>query len=203
MSNANPVDHSREPDDHQLEQAPVGSTPRSEPNDDSAVSFASGDVATDAVAECERWRQEVQRANDRVLRSQAELENFRKRARREMEDERRYAALPLLVDLLGVVDNLDRAIAVAEGSDQTTGLREGVKMVVAQMAGVLAKHNCHSIDAIGQVFDPHLHEALVEVPSDEFPAGTVSQVARQGYRLHDRVVRPTQVLVSKGPEASG
>ena len=125
-----------------------------------------------------------------------------------MEEQGRYAALPLLQDILGVVDNLQRAIDAAENSaaekseQQTAGLREGVKMVAAQMAGVLSKQHCEPIEAIGLPFDPHLHEALAEIPHDKYAAGLVALVARQGYRLYDRVVRPAQVLVSKGPASA-
>lgn len=167
----------------------------------------SGEAADDGAsvffAEQDQLHQELQQANERAARWQAELENFRKRSRREMEDERRYAALPLLVDILGVVDNLNRAIEASEGNSQAAGLSEGVKMVAAQLAGVLAKNHCHPVEALGKPFDPHVHEALMEMPSEEFDAGNVCRVARQGYRLHDRVVRPAQVLVSKGPGPSG
>jgi molecular chaperone GrpE len=175
--------------------------------DAAASSPSSGEAAVDGAsaffADQDRLQQELQQANDRAVRWQAELENYRKRARREMEDERRYAALPLLVDILGVVDNLDRAIEASEGNSQAAGLSEGVKMVATQLAGVLAKHHCYPVEALGKPFDPHMHEALMEMPSEEFDAGNVCRVARQGYRLHDRVVRPAQVLVSKGPGPSG
>jgi molecular chaperone GrpE len=198
MSKAKPAQEDQNPEGH--EPQPVGPPPEPAAGDDAPPASANVDeLATDVVADLVRWRQEAERANDRALRSQAELENFRKRARREMEEERRYAALPLLADLLEVVDNLDRAMAAANGSDQIDGLREGVKMVAAQLTGVLAKHHCHPVEALGRAFDPHLHEALLQVNHDEYPAGTVSHVARPGYRLHDRIVRPAQVLVSQGP----
>lgn len=142
-------------------------------------------------------RQELREANERVLRTQAELENFRKRARREMEDERRYAALPLIRDLLGVMDNLERALAASEKGDAPAGLLEGVRMVALQFNTCLEQYQCQRIPAVGAPFDPHLHEAIAQQPSADHPPGTVTLVVRQGYRLHDRVVRPAQVIVSQ------
>lgn len=144
---------------------------------------------------------ELKEANERVLRAQAELENYRKRARREMEDERKYAALPLVKDLLPVLDNLQRAIDAAGQSAGSGGLLEGVRLVATQLGGLLEKHACKRIPAVGTTFDPHLHEALAQEASSEHPAGSVSRELQAGYQLHERVVRPAQVFVSTGPPA--
>jgi molecular chaperone GrpE len=146
--------------------------------------------------------EQLRAANDRLLRTQAELENYRKRARRDLEAERRYAAAPLIRDLLSVLDNLDLAVGAAEKSDNAAGLLEGVKMVAAQMQSVLEQHHCRRIDAVGQQFDPHLHEAVAQAPSEEHSAGQITLVARDGYQLHDRVIRPSQVYVSSGSPPS-
>jgi molecular chaperone GrpE len=146
-----------------------------------------------------RLETDVKAANDRVLRVQAELENYRKRARRELEDEKRYATLPLMRDLLNVVDNLERAIGSAEQSDNPAGLLAGVKMVAVQLHNVLEQYGCRRLDAHGAPFDPHVHEAIAQEPSDEHPPSTVTRVTQAGYQLHDRVVRPAQVFVSTGP----
>ncbi len=145
---------------------------------------------------------ELEQAREQLLRTQAELENFRKRARRELEQERRYALLPLISELLPVLDNLARAVEAAEQSDDATGLLEGVKMVSSQLQAALEKHHCRPIEAAGAPFDPNLHEAIGEEPSDEQPSGTVTRVTRVGYQLHDRVVRPSQVLISAGAAAA-
>jgi molecular chaperone GrpE len=142
---------------------------------------------------------ELEAANDRLLRSQAELENFRKRTRRELDDQRRFANLPLLGDLLPVLDNLDRA---AEQTDSTTGLLAGVKMVSSQMLSILMQHGCRPIEADGVAFDPNLHEAIGKEPSAASAEGIVTRVTRVGYQLHDRVVRPPQVFISSGPPAN-
>ena len=146
---------------------------------------------------------ELQNAEDRVLRAQAELENFRRRMRREMENERQYAALPLLNDLMTVVDNLGRAIGAAEQSEGQVGLLDGVKMVTSQLMGALEKHHCTEIQADGQPFDPNLHEAIAQQPSDEYAVGIVMMTTQAGFQLNDRVVRPAQVIVSTGPVVEG
>jgi molecular chaperone GrpE len=141
-------------------------------------------------------RNELAAAKDRALRAQAELDNYRKRMRKEMDDERRYAQLPLLSDLLPVLDNVSRAIQAAEKSPDAAGLLAGFKMVAQQLEGVLARHHCQRIDALHKPFDPHLHAAILQQPSSEHPSNTVIQVAQDGYQLHDRVLRPAQVIVS-------
>jgi molecular chaperone GrpE len=162
------------------------------------------DEAADAAFEASeheigKLRTDLEDASDRVLRAQAELENYRKRARRELEDERRYAALPLLGDLLSVLDDLYRAIDAAEKSPQSAGLLDGIKLVAQRLESILSKHDCKRIDALGQPFDPAFHEAISQQPSADHPPGTVVLVAQEGYLLYDRVVRPAQVIVSTSP----
>ncbi len=137
-------------------------------------------------------------ANSRVLKVQAEMENFRKRVRREQEEESRYAALPLARDLLSVVDNLERAIQSAEKTGDQKGLLDGVKMVAIQFTAILEQHGCKRIAALGAEFDPNLHQAIAQENSEEYASGTVSKVAQSGYTLNDRVIRPAQVFVSLG-----
>jgi len=152
--------------------------------------------------EIEKLRAELGDAADRVLRAQAELDNYRKRASRELNDERRYAAMPLLRDLLPVLDDIYRAIEAAEKSPQAPGLLDGVKLVAGSLETALAKHDCQRIEALGEPFDPAFHEAISQQPSADYPPGTVVLVAKQGYVLHDRVVRAAQVIVSTEPQGS-
>jgi molecular chaperone GrpE len=149
----------------------------------------------------EQLRCDLDGAKDRLLRSQAELENYRKRAAREIEDHRRYANLPLLRDLLPVLDNLERSMAAAEQSPDVAGLLTGVRLVAKQLEDVLAKHQCVRIPALHQPFDPNLHHALLQQPSGDFPPHTVLAVTEAGFQLHDRVVRPAQVIVSAAKDA--
>ena len=159
---------------------------------------ASGSPADKKIADLEA---QLQDANERALRSHAELENFRKRSQRELADERRYAVVPLVRDLLPVVDNLQRAIDAAEKPEGGSALLAGVQLVASQLEAILKQHQCVRIEAVGAPFDPHFHEAIGQEPSDEHPAGTVSRAFQAGYKLHDRVIRPAQVFVSTGPAA--
>lgn len=149
----------------------------------------SGESIDDVRAELDEMR-------DRLLRSQAELENYRRRARRELDDELRYANVPLIRDLLPVIDNVQRAVAAAEKNADANSLLEGFKMVAKQLDEVLARHHCTPIEALHEPFDPNRHEALLQQPHEEHPPGTVIGVAQSGYQLRDRVVRPTQVIVA-------
>ncbi len=146
----------------------------------------------------------VVEAQQEVLRVRAEMENFRKRQQRESEAALKYANMNLVRDLLVAVDNLKRATDAAEGENASAAaLRDGVVMVGQQIEGVLEKYGCKAIDALGCEFDPNIHEAIGQMPSEEHAAGFVAQEVAVGYRLHDRVVRPSSVLVSTGaPEAA-
>lgn len=155
-------------------------------------------TADDVEARFAQLEGELRRAQNEVLKGHAEFENFRKRMRREMEEDARYAALPLITELLPVIDNLERAIQAAEQTDSAGALLDGVRMVTMQFDAALAKNGCQKIEALGQEFDPHVHMALRQEPSEEHPAGHVSRVLQSGYKLHDRVVRPAQVFVSSG-----
>jgi molecular chaperone GrpE len=159
-----------------------------------------GAAVETAETEVEKLRLDLEEAGDRLLRAQAELDNYRKRARRELEDSLRYATMALLRDLLPVIDNLGRALAAAaEQPQEQSGLVDGVKMVAQSFEAVLARHGCKRIDALGKPFDPAFHEAISQQPSNDQPPQTVLYVAQDGYTLHDRVVRPAQVIVSTAP----
>ena len=147
----------------------------------------------------DKLRNDLLLADERVLRSQADLENFRKRTRRDYEEQLRYANVPVLRDLLDVLDNLRRASAIAAGNEQAASLREGVDLVVRQFETVLAKYQCRAIPSVGEPFDPNFHEAISQMPSDQYGAGFIMLEATTGYQLGDRVVRPSQVIVSTGP----
>lgn len=148
--------------------------------------------------EMERLRGEVLIAEKKVLQAQAEAENFRKRMRRDLEDQLRFAALPLVEDILSVRDNLLRGLEAAETSADPAGLKEGVAMVAKQLDDALAKHSVEQISTEDATFDPNLHEAISQMPSEEHPSGSIMHVAQTGFKMHDRVIRPTQVVVSSG-----
>ncbi len=148
-----------------------------------------------------RLRGEVDEANNRVLMAQADLENFRKRMRRDTEDQIRFAALPIVGEILQVRDNLVRAIDAAEnsaGEAPTDGLRDGVRMLIKQFDDTLGRHGITAIKSVGETFDPNFHQAISQMPSTEYPAGSIAYEAATGFQMHGRVVRPSQVIVSTG-----
>ncbi len=148
------------------------------------------------LSETDALQQELNETKQRLLRTHADLENYRKRSSRELETERRYAAMPLLKDLLPVTDDIKRAIAAAEASEGDSGLLEGFRLVAQQLSSVLAKNHCTEIPAEGEEFDPNVHEAISYLPSADHEPNTVMNVTSTGYKLHDRIVRPSQVVVA-------
>lgn len=137
---------------------------------------------------------------DQFLRLAADFENYRRRAARDLEDARRYGIERLLKDLLPMLDNLDRALAHAEGDKSP--LVEGIRMVAKQAHEILAGHGVKAFTSLGQPFDPEQHEAVAQVPSAEHPAGSVMEEMLRGYRIHDRLLRAAQVVVAAAPPAS-
>lgn len=175
--------------------------PQDEPKSNNGLNGDEAPAQTaDQNAEIVHLREELEEMKDRALRALADLDNYRKRAERTVADERRYAGLPLLRDLLPVLDNVRRAIEAGQKSTDPKPLLDGVELVSRLLRDVLAKHHCTPIVALHQPFNPNLHEAVLQQPSPEQPAGAVLMEVREGFMLHDRVVRPSQVIVSSGPE---
>lgn len=135
-------------------------------------------------------------AEERVLRAQAEIENVRKRGRREYEDLLRYGEMTLLRDILPVLDNIERAVDASEQTTDIETLREGFRMTAKQIEKILENHNCKLIETDDAVFDPTVHEAISQQPGNGTTPGSVIAVTSRGYVLHDRVVRPAQVIVA-------
>lgn len=155
-----------------------------------------GDAAH-SVAEGAGLAAKLAEIEDRLLRTQAELDNVRKRSRRELEESRVYREIDLLRDLLPVLDNVLRAVEAAESRADATSLLAGFKMTAQQIEKLIADHGCHEIAAAGQPFDPTVHEAVLQQAVPGTTPGHVVAAVSRGYRLHDRVVRPAQVIVSK------
>jgi len=148
-------------------------------------------------------RDELAESNDRLLRLQADFDNFRKRALKERQEAIQYGSQYLFKDLLSVVDNLDRAIGHARessGADLGTFL-QGVELVRRELMGVFSKHHVNEIESLGEPFDPALHEAMAQVEDDSVSPNTVVEVLEKGFTLRDRLVRPARVVVAKAGKA--
>ncbi|MFQ6042875.1 MAG: nucleotide exchange factor GrpE [Candidatus Poribacteria bacterium] len=162
--------------------------------------------------ELERLQADVEATKDRMLRTAAEFENYKKRAEREKNEFMKYIATEFVTDLLPIMDNLERAIdAIDQGKDNASvagqnfeSFREGVKLIYKQLQDVLTRRGVTQIEAVGKPFDPNVHEAVMQTPSEEYPANTVVAEFQKGYMLHDRVIRASMVSVSSGnPEGEG
>jgi len=133
------------------------------------------------------------------LRMQAEMDNLRKRLAREAEKSRKFALERIMKDLLQVRDSMERGLELADESATVESLREGQELTLKMLAKVLQDHDLEAIEPLGQPFDPEWHEAMTVMPSDEVAENTVLEVLQKGYRLHDRLIRPAMVVVSRKP----
>jgi molecular chaperone GrpE len=161
---------------------------------------ANSPASTVATLESElaAAREEARQASDRFLRERADAENLKKRAAREKAEAIRFGTEALVKDLLPVVDNLERAVQAAEGGGDGKPLVEGVSLVLKALLDVLARHGITRVEALGTRFDPAQHEAVAHVESAEHEPNAVIDEHQAGYRLHDRLLRPAMVTVSKG-----
>ena len=137
---------------------------------------------------------------DRYLRAVAELDNYRKRAVRDKADAIKYGNESLLRDILPLVDNVDRALEHAGSSDDFEAFKKGLKMLHEQLLCCLKKYGVEVIDTAGKDFDPNVHEAMLQVVSDEHETGKVVNEFERGYLLNGRLLRPAKVCVCKQPE---
>ena len=148
--------------------------------------------------------EEVTELKDQLLRSVAELDNYRKRSEREKEQLRKFGIANFAKDLLSVADNLRRAVESGptdlEGADENVkNLIVGVEMTEKELLSAFEKNGVRKIDPVGEKFDYNFHQAMFEVEDPDQPAGTIVQVLQSGYVMHDRLLRPAMVAVSKGP----
>jgi molecular chaperone GrpE len=175
-------------------------------NDDEEIPAEANEAPVDPA---EQLRSENADLKDKVLRIAAEMENLRKRTEREIADTRAYAIAGFARDMLTATDSLSRALVVLpaearESADTSMkSLIDGIEMTEREMQRLLAKHGVKPIEAEGQKFDPHKHQAMFEVPDPSRPEGTVVQVVQTGFAIGDRVLRPAMVGVAKGGGATG
>jgi molecular chaperone GrpE len=169
---------------------------------DEILDFAASQMtgkSEEPVSELETLRNQLHDAETRALRYQADLDNFRRRTRREMDEQLKYASLSLINGILDSLDNLERALSSIPQEQADSGLAQGVRMVAHQIHDTLKAAGCQKIDAVGQPFDPKLHQAVQTQVNEAVPPNEVLHELRTGYQLYERVVRPAQVIVSAGP----
>jgi molecular chaperone GrpE len=146
-----------------------------------------------------RLEEEKAKNRDAILRMQAETENLRKRMARELERSRKFALEGVMKDLLQVLDSLERGLDVNDDSLTVESLREGQQLTLKMLGKVMSDHHLEEIDPRGEAFDPEYHEAMTMLPSEEEDENTVLEVLQKGFKLHDRLIRPAMVVVSRKP----
>jgi molecular chaperone GrpE len=175
--------------------------PVTEPDAEETNSAARAPSAEPVPAEDdgEGLQADLDRFRDLALRSQADFENYKKRSAREKEEAIKYANSSLLEKLIAIVDNFELGLEAARAEGEKSPVFSGMSMVLKQLMDFLTDSGLQPIDATGQKFDPNLHEAIAHEPSDKFPEGIVMRQTRRGYKMKDRLLRPSSVVVSSGP----
>ena len=174
------------------------------PIESDAGDLPSDDIATQTPEErIEKAEAEAKEAYDRFLRASAELENYKKRTQKEMAEFRKYANASLVKELLGVVDNLERAIESSNGSNEEGRLSEGLDLTLKELLKIFKTFHASPIEALGKPFDPSYHQAMMQQETTEQPENIVLDELQKGYMIHDRLLRPAMVVVSKSPAGSG
>jgi len=161
----------------------------------------TGDPLKEMEARLESLEKEAKESYDRFLRVSAEFENYKKRAAREMNDFRKFANESFVKAMLPVVDNLDRAIESSSNDDHAqNSVVEGVNMTLKEILKVFEQFNVRPFESLGKAFDPALHQAVMQEKTDDHPENTVLNELQKGYMMHDRLLRPAMVVVSKTTE---
>ncbi|PZR73858.1 MAG: nucleotide exchange factor GrpE [Chthoniobacterales bacterium] len=171
----------------------------SNPDENSAAASTTTEQAKDDSTE--GLEADLNRFRDLALRSQADFENYKKRCAREKEEAIKYANSALLEKLIAIIDNFELGLEAARAEGEKSPVFSGMSMVFKQLMDFLTENGLKPIDATGQKFDPNLHEAIAHEPSEQLPENVVIRQTRRGYRLKDRLLRPSSVVVSSGPAA--
>ncbi len=178
---------------------PAGTETASDVNVDATVetqALPESDPLADMTVEMEKWK-------DMALRSAAELDNYRKRVARDMQDSRSYANADLLRTLIPILDTFEMGLEAARAESETSIVFQGLSMVRGMFQNFLKEQGVDEIVALGQTFDPNQHEAMSTETHAEAPEGSIIRVLRRGFKLKDRLLRPAAVVVSSGAAKDG
>lgn len=165
---------------------------------------SSADVSIEElVNQLAASQEEITKLKDALIRSEAEMQNVRRRAEKDVEAAHKFSQEKLIKELLPVIDNLERALEASTGEETgaAKAVLEGVELTHKSFSDTLVKASVVAINPVGETFDPQLHQAMSMVPNPELPANTVMAVVQKGYSLHGRLVRPAMVMVSSGGPA--
>ena len=187
--------------ENQPEAAAEADLAENEAGAEPLVAVEPGTVPPEQLVELKERAAKADEHWDRLLRTTADFDNFKKRATREKQDAIKYANESLLQKLIPILDNFDMALSAAQNaqSDGSQSLQTGINMIFQQLKALLAESGVEEVDAAGKPFDPNLHEAVSQKETTEVPEGHVVQQLRKGYKLKDRLLRPATVIVAKQP----
>lgn len=155
----------------------------------------------DIMLKLQEKEREAAENYDKYVRAVADLDNYRKRAAREKADSIKYGNENLIKDILPLVDSMDRALQHADDYNYSDALKKGLKLLQSQLQGCLEKHGVRQIECVNKAFDPHIHEAVLQVDSGAHEKDQIVEELEKGYLLHERLLRPSKVSVSKGAKA--
>ena len=181
-----------------MKRIPVTDPESENPEPAPEPAAAANPAPEQAEDETEGLQADLERFRDLALRSQADFENYKKRSAREKEEAIKYANSALLEKLIAIIDNFELGLEAARAEGESSAVFSGMSMVLKQLMDFLTEHGVQPIDATGQTFDPNLHEAIAHEPSDEVPESVIIRQTRRGYRMRDRLLRPSSVVVSSG-----
>jgi len=149
------------------------------------------------LEELDNAKEENEEYLSRLQRLQADFENFKRRTKIQSKDLAKYASVDLIKELLDISDNLERA-AQALRAEGVQGVYEGIELIRKQLCDILSRNGVTRIDSVGELFDPHVHEAIMSVSDAKLPDSVISEEIQKGYKLYDKVIRPSKVKVNKG-----
>ena len=174
-------------------------TPQDRPTETPQAPQEEPQTTGDLIAQLQKVTEERDHLQDQLLRTMADMQNFRKRVQQEKTQLQQFATESLVRELLPVLDNFERTIAASESGATAESIVDGVKMVDRQLRTALESKHVRRIEAKGEAFNPELHEAIGTEESHELPEGTVTSEVEAGYKMSDRVIRPARVRVAKKP----
>ncbi|CAH1209326.1 MULTISPECIES: nucleotide exchange factor GrpE [Paenibacillus] len=165
-------------------------------NEAGAAEAQADEMAEQEQGELARLKAEAEESQTRLLRAQADFDNFRRRTQKEKEELGKYASMKLVTELIPVIDNFERAMATVPEGPETESFAKGIQMIFRQLETVLGNEGLTAMETVGQPFNPEFHQAIMQVESDEHEEGIVVEEVQKGYMLKDKVLRPAMVKVS-------
>ncbi|MGG4491799.1 nucleotide exchange factor GrpE [Metabacillus idriensis] len=166
-------------------------------SDTQAEQAQESDELTAAKAKIDELEAKLSETENRMYRVQADLDNFRRRSRLDLEAAQKYRSQNLITEILPALDNFERALKIDTDDEKTQSLLQGMDMVYRQLVQALQNEGIEAIQAEGQPFDPHLHQAVMQVEDDQYESNVVIEEFQKGYKLKDRIIRPAMVKVNQ------